>query len=159
MRDLFEKLVSGGEEAVNELVAQGYQENVELEFKTKSNPSDGELTKEDRKNLGIALSALSNSMGGVLLWGISAAKNGDGVDCASGLRPISEIDKFKSEVERAVSQALRHLWEAKTSPPVRSRQAFLESVTEDPDASRIAAMQFRVVIAGLAVVTRGCVAV
>ena len=45
-------------------------------------------------------------------------------------------------------------WEAKTWPPVRSRQAFLASVTEDPDAIRIAAMQFRVVIAGLAVVTR-----
>jgi hypothetical protein len=30
---------------------------------------------------------------------------------------------------------------------------------EDPDANRIAGMQFRVVIAGLAVVTRGCVAV
>jgi Putative DNA-binding domain len=112
MRNLFEKLVSEGEEAINELVAQGYQENVELEFKTKSNASDGELTKEDRKNLGIALSALSNSMGGVLLWGISAAKNGDGVDCASGLRPISEIDKFKSEMERAVSQALMPRHEA-----------------------------------------------
>jgi hypothetical protein len=35
----------------------------------------------------------------------------------------------------------------------------LESVKEDPDAKRIAGMQFRVVIAGLAVVTRGCVAV
>jgi hypothetical protein len=30
----------------------------------------------------------------------------------------------------------------------------LESVKVDPDANRIAAMQFRVVIAGLAVVTR-----
>src|SRR5579862_5700376 len=53
----------------------------------------------------------------------------------------------------------RHLWEAKTWPPVRSRQAFLASVTEDPDANRIAAMPFRVVIAGLAAVTSGCVAV
>jgi hypothetical protein len=34
--------------------------------------------------------------------------------------------------------------------------SFLEA---DPDANRIAAMQFRVVIAGLAAVTRGCVAV
>ena len=48
---------------------------------------------------------------------------------------------------------------SKAWPPVRSRQAFLASVTEDPDANRIAAMQFRAVIAGLAVVTRGCVAV
>jgi hypothetical protein len=34
--------------------------------------------------------------------------------------------------------------------------SFLEA---DPDAKRIAAMPFRVVIAGLAVMTRGCVAV
>jgi hypothetical protein len=53
----------------------------------------------------------------------------------------------------------RRLGELKTSPPVRSRQAFLESVTEEPDAKRIAGMQFRVVIAGLPVMTRGCVAV
>src|SRR4029077_2722758 len=45
-------------------------------------------------------------------------------------------------------------WEAKTWPPVRSRQAFLASVKEDPDASRIAGMQFRVAIAGIAAVTR-----
>jgi hypothetical protein len=85
---------------------QKFQENVELEFKTKANPNGGELTRDDRKNLGIALSALSNSMGGVLIWGILAAKNDDGIDCASELQPISEIDKFSSEVERAVSQAL-----------------------------------------------------
>ena len=53
----------------------------------------------------------------------------------------------------------RRLGKLKTWPPVRSRQAFLDSVKEDPDANRIAAMQFRVVIAGHAVVTRGCVAV
>jgi hypothetical protein len=35
----------------------------------------------------------------------------------------------------------------------------LESVKEHPDANRIAAMLFRVVIAGFAAVTRGCVAV
>jgi hypothetical protein len=32
-------------------------------------------------------------------------------------------------------------------------------VKEDPDANRIAAMQFRAVMAGLAVVTKACVAV
>jgi hypothetical protein len=40
--------------------------------------------------------------------------------------------------------------EQRQPPPVRSRQAFFESVKADPDANRIAAMQFRVVIAGLA---------
>jgi hypothetical protein len=37
--------------------------------------------------------------------------------------------------------------------------SFLASVKEYPDAIRIVGTQFRVVIAGLAAVTRGCVAV
>jgi predicted HTH transcriptional regulator len=106
MRELFDKLVSGGETAVKELTVQRYLGNVEIEFKTKQNPGHGGLTRDDRKNLGIALSALSNSMGGVLIWGVRAAKNEDGIDCASDLQPIAEIEKFKGEVERALSQAL-----------------------------------------------------
>jgi|GEM_PF-6013634 len=106
MRDWFDRLISGGEPAIEELIVSKYQENVELEFKTKSNPDAGDLTKEDRKNLGVALSALSNSMGGLLIWGIAAEKNTDGIDCAFKAQPISNIDKFKSDVERAVSQAL-----------------------------------------------------
>jgi hypothetical protein len=69
-----------------------------------------------------------------------------------GPRPRLRIAARQPLVRRS---ALRlPLWGAKRPPPVRSRQAFLASVKEDPDASRIAAMQFRVVIAGLAVVTR-----
>jgi hypothetical protein len=42
MRDFFDKLVAGGEQAVAELITQKFQENVELEFKTKANPNGGE---------------------------------------------------------------------------------------------------------------------
>jgi hypothetical protein len=52
MRDFFDKLVAGGEQAVAELITQKFQENVELEFKTKANPNGGELTRDDRKNSG-----------------------------------------------------------------------------------------------------------
>jgi hypothetical protein len=50
----------------------------------------------------------------------------------------------------------RHLGKQRHRPPVRSRQAFLESVKENPDANRIAAMPSRVVTAELPVVTREC---
>lgn len=106
MRDLFDDLVQDGEAAIERLKANRFQENVELEFKTKAKPTDGTLSKEDRKKLGIALSALSNSMGGILIWGVVAAKNEDGVDCAIELQPISQLERFKSEVERAISQAI-----------------------------------------------------
>jgi predicted HTH transcriptional regulator len=106
MRNLFDELAQTGEAGIKQLVDQRAQENVELEFKAKVNPRNGELTKDDRKNLGIILSALSNSKGGIVIWGVSAAKNVDDIDCASRIEPIFEIDKFRSEVERAISQAI-----------------------------------------------------
>jgi Putative DNA-binding domain len=106
MRTLFETIITEGEKALEELRDIRQQENVELEFKTKSHPQSGDLTKDDRRNLGQALSALSNSMGGLLVWGVRAEKNADDVDCATQLVPISQIEKFHSLLERAVSQAI-----------------------------------------------------
>jgi Putative DNA-binding domain len=103
---LYDQLVAGGEAAIAQLVTERRQENVSLEFKTKANPATGEPTKEDRQNLGIALSAFSNSMGGVIVWAIGAKKDVDGVDCATELQPIADIERFKSDVTRLVSQAI-----------------------------------------------------
>src|SRR5262249_47263569 len=100
MKGLFDQIVQEGVPAIHQLIAQRQQENVELEFKTKANHNNGELPKDDRKNLGIILSSFANSMGGLVIWGVLAAKNDDGVDCATEAKPISEIEKFKSEVER-----------------------------------------------------------
>src|SRR5216683_3060256 len=106
MRDLYDQLVAGGEPAVAQLVAERRQENVALEFKTKTNPVTGEPNRDDRRNLGIALSAFSNSMGGVIVWGVSANKDADGVDCATALEPIAEIERFKADITRLLSQAI-----------------------------------------------------
>jgi Putative DNA-binding domain len=106
MHDLFEQLAQEGEAGIKRLITQRVQENVELEFKGKSNPGNSELTKDDRRNLGITLSALSNSMGGLLIWGVVAAKNEDKIDCESEPQPICQIERFKNEIERAISQAI-----------------------------------------------------
>jgi hypothetical protein len=106
MRDLYDQLNAGGEAAIAQLVAERRQESVSLEFKTKANATNGELTRDDRQNLAIALSAFSNSMGGVIVWGITAKKDADGVDCATDLQPITNIERFKADVTRLVSQAL-----------------------------------------------------
>jgi hypothetical protein len=106
MRDLYEQLVAGGEPAVVQLVTERRQENVALEFKTKSNPGTGEPNRDDRRNLGIALSAFANSMGGLIVWGVRAEKNEDNVDCATELQPIGEIERFKADVTRLLSQVL-----------------------------------------------------
>jgi hypothetical protein len=88
MRDLYDQLLGGGEEAIAQLVSERRQENVSLEFKTKANPGTGEPNRDDRRNLGITLSALSNSIGGLIVWGVGAKKNADNVDCATELQPI-----------------------------------------------------------------------
>jgi predicted HTH transcriptional regulator len=46
-----------------------------LEFKQKADATNGELAKVDRRNLAEVLSAFSNSMGGLIVWGIEAKKN------------------------------------------------------------------------------------
>jgi hypothetical protein len=106
MRDLYEQLVAGGEPAVVQLLTERRQENVALEFKTKEKANAGGYSKDDKRNLGIALSALSNSMGGLIVWGIEAKKDADGVDCATALKPIADIERFKADVTRLLSDAL-----------------------------------------------------
>jgi hypothetical protein len=106
MRDLYDQLLGGGEEAIAQLVSERRQENVSLEFKTKANPGTGEPNRDDRRNLSITLSALSNSIGGLIVWGVRAEKNADNVDCATELQPIGEIERFKGDVTRLLSQAL-----------------------------------------------------
>lgn len=106
MKELFDQIVDEGSPAIDRLVTERFQENVELEFKTKSNSDTGDLSKDDRKNLGILLSAFANSMGGLIVWGVGARKNDDGVDCANEPIPIKQLEKFKNEIERAISQAV-----------------------------------------------------
>jgi hypothetical protein len=122
MRTLFEQIITEGEKALEELRDIRQQENVEFEFKTKSHPQNGDLTKDDRRNLSQALSALSNSMGGLLVWGVRARKEADDVDCATALVPISQIEKFQSLLERAVSQAIMPRHEGIRLPQSNPRQ-------------------------------------
>jgi hypothetical protein len=106
MRDLYDQLIADGEAAIAQLVSERRQENVSLEFKTKSNPGTGEPNRDDRRNLGVALSAFANSMGGLIVWGVRAEKNADNVDCATEVQPIAEIERFKADVTRLLSQAI-----------------------------------------------------
>src|SRR5438270_2240995 len=104
MRELFQELVADGELALQRLVAERRQEAVDLDFKTKADPSKATLGDDDRRVLGRTLSAFSNSMGGVIVYGVDARKNADGIDCATELQPIIEIERFKNEVVRAAGQ-------------------------------------------------------
>ncbi|MFM7293737.1 MAG: helix-turn-helix domain-containing protein, partial [Burkholderiales bacterium] len=70
-------------------VERAQEENLHLDFKTLR---DAHLSSgDDRKNLACALSGFANSCGGLIVWGVDARKNADGVDCAMQLKPISQV--------------------------------------------------------------------
>jgi hypothetical protein len=45
-------------------------------------------------------------MGGLIVWGVKATRDANGVDCATALVPIAEIERFKADITRLVSQAI-----------------------------------------------------
>ena len=107
MRELFDKLLAEGEDGIDRLVAERTQESVTLDFKEARGAGTGTLANEDRKTFGKALSAFSNSAGGLLVFGVEARKGDDNVDCAQEAKPINNIARFKSEATTASGQLLQ----------------------------------------------------
>jgi predicted HTH transcriptional regulator len=82
---------------IESYIKDGQEENLSLDFKTLT---DSSLSKrDDRKNLAIALSGFANSEGGIIVWGVDARPNSDGVDVASELKEIENLPpaSFKAQ--------------------------------------------------------------
>ena len=73
------------------------EENLHLEFKTVNNPA---MEKEDRKNFSEALSGFANSDGGIIVWGIEARANDEGIDCACRKKCIKPLSQFVSSLNK-----------------------------------------------------------
>lgn len=105
--DLFDDLKARGVAAMAEIVEMRLQEGSSVEFKEKCNVKYGKFDREDKKNLGKTISAFSNSNGGVLIFGVKAGPDDEGVDCAQALRPINEISRFLSEATTLIGEYLQ----------------------------------------------------
>lgn len=103
---LWDDLVARGEAALEELIRQQVPEGQRLEFKRKSNPERTDLNSDDRKNLGESLSALSNSGGGIVLWGIVDERGADGLDYAKGYQPLAELQLVAGKITSLVPEYL-----------------------------------------------------
>lgn len=95
-------------EAINlsgvlDYVTRGQEEHIHLDFKTVKDA--GLASSDDRKNLACALSGFGNSSGGLIVWGVDARKNADGVDCAGELRPIENIQMLLSRLNSLTGEA------------------------------------------------------
>lgn len=78
------------EEIIRQEYAFNKEEDLQLDFKLTNGSFE---TSDDRKNLAIALSGFANSEGGLIIWGINARKNKDGVDCSCGIEEIKQLRK------------------------------------------------------------------
>lgn len=89
---------------LNDFVARQQEEDLHLDFKLVK---DASLTsKDDKRNLACALSGFANSSGGLIVWGVDARKNADGIDCAVALQPIPKIALFIGRLNALTGDAV-----------------------------------------------------
>ncbi len=93
-------------EDITPAVLQSYidtmqEEHLYLEFKEISNPDFS--NKDDKKNLAKVISGFANSDGGIVIWGIKAKKNDQGIDCAQALMPIDNVSLLVSRLNSLTS--------------------------------------------------------
>lgn len=94
IKDYFESICL---DDIKDFVEKQTTEDLYLEFKTANYPTE---TKFDNRNFSKCLSGFSNSLGGILIWGIGASKNKDGIDAANALKPIIGLIKFENHLKK-----------------------------------------------------------
>jgi hypothetical protein len=90
-------------DAILEMVFLGMEETLHLEFKTLSNETA--FVKDDRRLIEKAICGLANAEGGILIVGVETTRL-DGVDVATGSRPIKELARFQRLLTAALLEML-----------------------------------------------------
>jgi Putative DNA-binding domain len=103
--EIFQKLRTGSESAIDEFILTRQAEELYLDFKRSADNGRGPrvLHANDRDNLAKAISGFGNSEGGVIVWGVDASIDVDYADVARAKVPIENIARFKSWLEGSVS--------------------------------------------------------
>lgn len=73
-------------DTLTDYITARQEENLHLEFKTVAK---NDMSRDDRKNLAVGLSGFANSDGGLIVWGVLAKKNAEGLDCATERQSVS----------------------------------------------------------------------
>lgn len=114
LRDTFDAM---NLEAIRQFVENRREEDLHLDFKNVLDPA---LTRDDRKNLAIALSAFANSDGGIIVWGVDARPNAEGVDCATELRDIANTHQCVTRLNEFTGQCVSPLVDGVAHLAIRS---------------------------------------
>ena len=103
-KDLFDRIVHEGLNAIQAYIQTRKSEELFLDFKRSSDNGSGtKLSTNDRKNLSKAISGFGNSEGGIVVWGVDCSDLGDGADVASAEVPIVNPTRFCGWLENVVS--------------------------------------------------------
>jgi Schlafen, AlbA_2 len=101
---LIDRFVSMSIKDIEQFVQSKQEETLHLEFKTISRPDFS--MRDDKRNLAVALSGFANSDGGLIVWGVDARKNKDGIDCAEKLVEINGVATFTSRLNELTGEAV-----------------------------------------------------
>jgi hypothetical protein len=100
--DLFDWFNRISSDEIRQLVADGREEDLHLDFKLVADPN---LSRDDRRNFAKAVSGFANSDGGLIVWGVDCRKNPDAVDCASNAPGIENPSQFHSRLTEFTASA------------------------------------------------------
>src|SRR5262245_35652612 len=103
--DFIRRLQNEGSKAIDDLILDGTEETLHLEFKTLSDPSGSRLNKDDRRLLARAVCGIANADGGIIVIGVET-KRVDNVDVASGKRLIADPDSLRNRLVAAIPEML-----------------------------------------------------
>jgi hypothetical protein len=92
VREYFESMTA---DDIRGFASNEREEDLHLEFKLVT---ESTLGRDDRKNFAKAVSGFANSDGGLIVWGVDARKNADGIDCASAAPGIADLKKLLSHL-------------------------------------------------------------
>lgn len=129
MIDYFSDLKIRGEAAIDDWIESEVPEGIFLDCKRKENAGKPDLDSNDRRALGKTLSALANSEGGVLIWGVDA-REVEGVDKLTTKTPIRNLRAFRSRVDHAIAELI--------SPPIPDIEVLEIPARDDPDIGFLA---------------------
>ncbi|MBX2895577.1 MAG: ATP-binding protein [Cyclobacteriaceae bacterium] len=119
--DLTEYFNQINKEGIENLIKERQEENLHIEFKTVVHPHEKEETRDfDKRNFSKCLSGFANSSGGLIIWGVNASPNKDGIDCANKLSPITQLNSFLNKLNRLEGQAVTPIIKGVRSKKIES---------------------------------------
>lgn len=135
LKELFKKLDSQLK-LRSEFITPKLAETNHIEFKQKRDTRTPELHDNDRANFSVALSALSNAEGGLLIWGIATAIK-ESREYAKSLKPIKNVDEFAERLRSYLLDAVMPSNPAVQISTIKNRQGNGFAVCHIPPAQDV----------------------